>query len=345
MEVAADQQVESAIFGAAESSPGCYRLLFPLQRSHTGPLGSLQVPSRARYHGCEAGPKWLNFPAFNTRLTLCVERLAGRPLWFVHIVQAGRPDANDLSAPVAQLAADAKLTPTVALGGRHPRWQQLLLRPELYEATAALDFDELTDRDLAGWNADLGAVLLALRSAETLHFPFGTAYKFGRKLPFARLSLAGFAEEMAKIDATATPNELLPPADQDGAEAAFDVTNAFLREHVAPRDAQLAKLLRTQPLASVLCSGGACRPLYESMLSLTAGIRVPPPADRALMHSNSDTDSAATYEVQFRGVLAAPPTIVLRIPTKHLELLPDGWRKLKATTPLPPCLIKGAKDL
>ena len=58
----------------------------------------------------------------------------------------------------------------------------------------------------------------------------------------------------------------------------------------------------------------------------------------AKMHGLVWDDTAASYELQVRGVNAPTPTFVLRMPKAGVKLLKDGWAKKPVAATLPACL-------
>merc|ERR1719174_579474 len=145
-------------------------------------------------------------------LTHGLSRLSETSLWFLRVVQAGQPDAGD-DEYAGHSNSFVKLNK--ALGGMHPKYCMLLIRPTFYMEVSAIDFHEIDDASLLHFNQNLCMVLRKLTTADTIYFPYGTKLKMGRFMPFARLSMSDYAGEIRKIDPNVMPNEELPEARED----------------------------------------------------------------------------------------------------------------------------------
>ena len=195
----------------------------------------------------------------------------------------------------------------------------------------------LETHDLAAFGADLAALLRALPSADTLHLPYGSRLKHGRKTPFVRLSLGDYAADLRALSPSTKPNSApLPPADD---EVAFDVTEKLLCPNslidvpsLAPlRKGSLVTFLEGAEPEALLAFFTACGTIVPQAMQQ-------PPTDIAKMHGLVWDDTAASYELQVRGVNAPTPTFVLRMPKAGVKLLKDGWAKKPVAATLPACL-------
>lgn len=243
-------------------------------------------------------------------------------------VQAGQPDKEELG-------------PLGGIGARHPKVRQLVIRPTSFENIQALDMHDLSAGDLEYFGQDLVDVVQALDTADTLYCPIGPYFKYYRKVPYIRLSCRDHTGEMEKIfealkqcPAGAKLPQLTNTEDMSSAEdqVAFDVTEQVLRDR---RGARLSK----QSVFQVLATRDV-KDLFELVGTIMSDTKPPGgifgAGDDALINTTS-------YEVQFRGIKATPPLIVLRMRRQQVSLLPEGWRDLPEVATYPDSMAPSTK--
>ncbi|CAJ1346103.1 unnamed protein product [Effrenium voratum] len=259
-------------------------------------------------------------------------------LVFLHGVQAGVPDSTEWIVKASSYLPSSM----VATGCNYPKIKLLVLRPDNYENFRAIDFSDLSNEDLVNWNHDLGRVLSALPTSDTLFLPSGY-YKLDMMLPKALLSIADYESDVELLGVV--PNEI--GATESDGDVAFNVTSKFLS------DPRCAFLLGRSFADSAKEPGMA--EFYKVIGELGNQIEDAAKAQQlangtldkfesdgsdADIESGTDTPLLAleanmpmAYEIQIRGVKQLTPMIVLRVPQS--QALPVGWQHLPPVSPMP----------
>jgi len=263
-------------------------------------------------------------------LTRAVEQTGKRDIYFLRAVQAGIPDKEDDLYASHSAMGDKLIS---GLGEGEAKVTQLLVRPENFSNQKAMDMHDLDPIDAENFSLDLKALLEDLPSADTIHFPYGTAYKLDRRMPFIRVSLSDYEGDLTRLGLhkaqklnTAAPT---PPEGDD----AYDVTDAMLEK---------LPFLRDRPVLDLLTEATAPIELYAAIGRILPAVAPVPPTDRAMMHAHMNDPSPNNYEVQIRGIRSASPRVVLRVAKSNTSKIPVGWDKVPAE-PLPPCCFESKK--
>eukprot|EP00656_Telonema_subtile_P046796 TRINITY_DN53351_c0_g1_i1.p1 TRINITY_DN53351_c0_g1~~TRINITY_DN53351_c0_g1_i1.p1 ORF type:complete len:232 (-),score=27.90 TRINITY_DN53351_c0_g1_i1:60-755(-) len=216
-------------------------------------------------------------------------------------------------------------TAAPSFGGSHPSRGSLLLRPFMYSNRYAIHLHEIESVGLRLFHRSLAQAIQSLPSADTLVLPFGSAFKFGAKIPFVELR----SENPSDLDAALGTGALDLRAVKDS-----DIPTETIEVNYLEHDA--LKALGTRSLCELLDQGDLLE-MYrflatEWLFGAEGDTPIRPPPSLFIADAYG-SPSPFSYEVEIQGLRSAPPRhIRLHVQTCDLHMLPEKTRGLFEST-------------